>query len=48
VPLFPLGLVMGFIARRTGSIVPCIMLHSLFNAVSVGILLASPTPVPAR
>jgi membrane protease YdiL (CAAX protease family) len=47
VPLFPLGLVLGFITRRTGSIVPCILLHALFNAVSVGILLASPAPVPA-
>ncbi len=41
-PLFPLGLVLGLIARRTGSIVPCILLHALFNAVSVAILLATP------
>ena len=47
VPLFPLGLVLGFIARRTGSIVPCILLHALFNAVSVGLLLLTPTAVPA-
>lgn len=47
VPLFPFGLVLGFIARRTGSIVPCILLHALFNAVSVGLLLASPPAVPA-
>jgi len=46
VPLFPLALVLGFIARRTGSIVPCILLHALFNAVSVGLLLAMPPPVP--
>jgi membrane protease YdiL (CAAX protease family) len=45
VPLFPLGLVLGYIARRTGSIVPCILLHALFNAVSVGILLATPVPL---
>jgi|694.fasta_scaffold20041_10 membrane protease YdiL (CAAX protease family) len=38
VPLLPLGLVLGFIARRTGSIVPCILLHALFNAVSVALL----------
>lgn len=44
VPLFPLGLVLGFIARRTGSIVPCILLHTLFNGVSVTLLLAGPTP----
>jgi membrane protease YdiL (CAAX protease family) len=47
VPLFPLGLVLGFIARRTGSIVPCILLHALFNAVSVGLLLAEPPRVAA-
>ncbi|MBM4023569.1 MAG: CPBP family intramembrane metalloprotease [Planctomycetes bacterium] len=45
VPLFPLGLVLGFIAHRTGSIVPCILLHALFNLVSVAILLGSP-PLP--
>lgn len=39
-PLLPLGLVLGFIAQRTGSIIPCMLLHSLFNAVSVGMLLA--------
>jgi membrane protease YdiL (CAAX protease family) len=48
VPLFPLGLVLGFIARQTGSIVPCILLHALFNAVSVGLLLATPPALPAR
>jgi hypothetical protein len=32
VPLFPLGIVLGFLAHRTGSIVPCILLHALFNA----------------
>jgi membrane protease YdiL (CAAX protease family) len=42
VPLFPLGLVLGTIAQRTGSIVPCILLHALFNAVSVVLLLAQP------
>lgn len=46
VPLFPLGLVLGFIARRTGSIVPCILLHALFNAVSVALLLAAPAAAP--
>lgn len=46
VPLFPLGIVLGIIASRTGSIVPCILLHALFNAVSVALLLASPAPLP--
>ena len=47
VPLFPLGIVLGFLAHRTGSIVPCILLHALFNAVSVTLLLAEPLPAPA-
>lgn len=38
VPLFPLAVVLGGIARRTGSIVPCILLHALFNTVSVALL----------
>ncbi len=42
VPLFHFSLVLGFIARRTGSIVPCILLHALFNAVSVVLLLLQP------
>ena len=44
VPLLPLGIVLGFIARRTGSVVPCILLHAFFNAVSVGLLLADSGP----
>lgn len=35
VPLFFFGLVVGTLARQTGSIVPGIILHALFNAVSV-------------
>jgi membrane protease YdiL (CAAX protease family) len=41
-PLFPLALVLGAIAERTGSIVPCVLLHGMFNAVSVFLLLAQP------
>jgi len=40
-PLFLLGLVLGCIARQTGSIVACTLLHALFNAVSVGLVLAT-------
>lgn len=47
VPLFPLGVVLGFIAERTGSIIPCILLHALFNAVSVTLLLARPEAASA-
>lgn len=39
VPLFALGIVLGVLVRQTGSILPAILLHALFNAVSVGLLL---------
>ena len=39
VPLFFFGLVVGYLARQTGSIVPGIILHALFNAVSVALVL---------
>lgn len=42
VPLLLLGIVLGAIARATGSLAPCVLLHALFNAVSVGLLLATP------
>ena len=38
-PLLALGIVLGVLVRQTGSIVPAILLHALFNAVSVGLLL---------
>ncbi len=44
-PLFPLGVVLGMLAWRTGSIVPSILLHAFFNAVSVAILLVGATEV---
>ena len=45
-PLFPLALVLGHLVRRTGSIVPAVLLHGLFNAVSLALLLLQ-TPAPA-
>jgi membrane protease YdiL (CAAX protease family) len=39
VPLFFFGIVVGYLARQTGSIVPGIILHGLFNAVSVALVL---------
>ncbi len=39
VPLLALGIVLGVLVRQTGSIMPAILLHALFNAVSVGLLL---------
>lgn len=43
IPLFLLGCLLGVIAERTGSIAACILLHGLFNAVSVFVMLAQPT-----
>lgn len=38
-PLFLLGVALGIVARRTGSLVPCVILHAAFNAVGVGLIL---------
>lgn len=46
VPLFPLAIVLGVMARQTGSIVPCILMHALFNSVSIALLLAQGSPRP--
>jgi len=46
-PLFPLALVLGLLVERTGSVVPSVLLHALFNAVSVFLLLAQSGPGPA-
>ncbi len=35
IPLFVFGIVLGYLFRRTGSIVPCIALHMLLNAFSM-------------
>lgn len=39
VPLVGFGLVTGLVARQTGSILPGMLAHGLFNAVSVGLML---------
>jgi len=44
VPLFFFGLVAGYLARQTGSIVPGIFFHGLFNAISVLLVLAQTAP----
>lgn len=44
VPLFVLGMVLGWMALETGSIVGCTLLHALFNAVSVGLVLLTTHP----
>lgn len=35
IPLFVFGLVLGYLYRKTGSIIPCIVLHMLLNAFSM-------------
>lgn len=40
VPLTMLGIVLGWLALRTGTLLPGILLHALFNAVSVAMILA--------
>lgn len=44
VPLFLLGMVLGEMVGRTGSLVPALLLHTLFNAVSVALLLLGVVP----
>jgi len=44
VPLFFFGLVVGYLARQTGSIVPGTILHALFNAISVALVVAQAVP----
>lgn len=38
IPLAALGVVLGVLSRRRGSLVPAILLHALFNATSVALL----------
>jgi membrane protease YdiL (CAAX protease family) len=47
VPLFVLGLALGFLAHRTQSLVAPMVLHSLFNGVACVVLaLSRQTPAP--
>lgn len=45
-PLFPLAIVLGVLTERTGSILPAVLLHAMFNAVSVFLMLVRPLAVP--
>lgn len=42
IPLIGFGLATGYLAHQRGTILPCILVHSLFNAVSVVLLLIPP------
>lgn len=39
IPLFFFGLVLGYLFRRTGSLIPCIACHSLLNGYSIAVTL---------
>lgn len=39
IPLFPLGLVLGYLAYRTQSLIPALVLHALFNLVASLVLI---------
>jgi membrane protease YdiL (CAAX protease family) len=39
IPLFTLGLALGYVYQRTHRILPCMLLHALFNGFSLGIFL---------
>ena len=45
-PLVLFGMAVGYLAKQTGSIVPGIIVHSLFNAVSVGLVLLQTSQTP--
>jgi membrane protease YdiL (CAAX protease family) len=47
IPLFVLGLCLGYLAYRTQSLVPAITLHALFNGVSCVVLLVAHFSAPA-
>jgi len=47
IPLVGFGVVAGYLARVTGSILPGIVLHALFNAASLALVIWQTTPAPA-
>ncbi|MFN5755802.1 MAG: lysostaphin resistance A-like protein [Planctomycetia bacterium] len=47
IPLMGFGLVAGVLTRQTGSILPAIVLHALFNAASLALVVWQTAPAPA-
>jgi membrane protease YdiL (CAAX protease family) len=47
IPLVGFGVVAGYLVRQTGSILPAIVLHALFNATSLFLVIWQTTPAPA-
>ena len=48
IPLVFFGMAVGYLAKQTGSIVPGIIVHSLFNAVSVVLVLLQTHETPVK
>ncbi len=47
IPLVGFGVVAGYLVHQTGSILPAIVLHALFNATSLLLVIWQTTPAPA-
>jgi membrane protease YdiL (CAAX protease family) len=47
IPLFVLGITFGYLYERTGSLLPPILAHAIFNAANIGIALVIPDLPPA-
>jgi membrane protease YdiL (CAAX protease family) len=47
IPLVGFGVVAGYLTCQTGSILPAIVLHALFNAASLFLVIWQTTPAPA-
>ena len=48
IPLVFFGMAVGYLAKQTGSIVPGVFVHSLFNAVSVVLVLLQTHETPVK
>ena len=47
IPLIGFGIATGYLAQQRGTILPSIVVHALFNAVSVALMLLPPPTTPA-
>jgi hypothetical protein len=41
--LFVLGVILGWVYERTGSLLPCILIHAIFNGVNIAIVTLWPS-----
>jgi membrane protease YdiL (CAAX protease family) len=42
--LLVLGVVLGWLYERSGSLLPCVLVHAGFNALNIAMVLAGPGP----